>query len=186
MEIKDPKRRKEYDGIVENDNPMPRWWLTTFYLTMIFSVIYFGLSQFMGKLKISDEYAHEMTEHKKLAPASDGGDVDYEKVVSLLAKDPAATAAGKEIFTLRCAMCHAADGGGTIGPNLTDNFWINGDGKSTAIVNVILNGVDGKGMPPWKPILSAEEINKVAAFVLTLGGTRPANPKAPQGKEIPL
>lgn len=178
------QKHDEYDGIVENDNPMPRWWLATFYLTIVFAAVYFALTQY-GKLKISDEYVTAMAAHQKLAPQGgpSAGDGD---AVQKMTTDPKMVGEGRSIFLQRCAICHANDGGGGIGPNLTDNFWLNCDGKAAGILTVVSNGVDGKGMPPWKQVLSADEVKKVTAFVLSLRGSKPAKAKPPQGDERPI
>jgi cytochrome c oxidase cbb3-type subunit I/II len=92
--------------------------------------------------------------------------------------------AGAKLYQAKCATCHLADGGGQVGPNLTDNFWINGDGKMPALMKVIQDGVPDKGMPVWGDTLEADEILSLSAFVRSLHGTTPGNPKAPQGAEV--
>ena len=77
-------------------------------------------------------------------------------------------------------MCHGPQGQGLIGPNLTDTSWIHG-GKLSEIKNTIENGVLDKGMLAWKGVLSPDEINNVVAYVHSLKGTNPPNPKAAQG-----
>ena len=79
-----------------------------------------------------------------------------------------------------CAPCHRPDGGGLIGPNLTDDYWLHG-GRPTEILQTITDGVLDKGMPPWGKTLKPEQLTAVAAYVLSLHGTNPPNPKAPQG-----
>ncbi|MBC7659172.1 MAG: c-type cytochrome [Chitinophagaceae bacterium] len=91
-------------------------------------------------------------------------------------------AEGKAIFAANCAPCHGPDGGGVVGPNLTDNFWLHG-GKPDDIVAIIANGAAEKGMLSWGPILGPAKINAVAAFVISLKGTHPNVPKAAQGEE---
>ena len=188
MDNQDDKKQEqhqEYDGIIENNNPMPRWWLTTFYLTIAFALVYYVAFQFMGKLKISDEYEQEMAAHQASLPTPVASGVD-DQAITQLTSDPAALADGKAVFIGKCAVCHLPEGGGSIGPNLTDNFWIHGDGKAAGIVEVVIKGVDGKGMPPWGTLLTADEVKKVTAFILSLRGTKPATPKAPQGEEHAL
>jgi cytochrome c oxidase cbb3-type subunit 3 len=103
-------------------------------------------------------------------------DVSYEPVT-----DPGRLQNGATVFATNCVACHGVDGGGGIGPNLTDNYWINGDGSFNAIVKVIQNGVPVKGMISWKPILKPDDLLDVASHVYSLRGTQPANPKEPQG-----
>ncbi len=93
-------------------------------------------------------------------------------------------AKGKVIFEKNCAACHAPDGGGGIGPNLTDDYWIHG-GTFKDIVQTITVGVPAKGMIPWEKTLNQEKIQQVASYVATLRGTTPAQPKAPQGELVP-
>ena len=89
---------------------------------------------------------------------------------------------GKTIFTTTCVACHMADGGGGIGPNLTDKYWKDGDGSLEAIKHTITNGVAGTAMIAWSTSLKPEQIDAVANYVYSLKGTTPANPKAPEGK----
>lgn len=171
----------EYDGIQEYDNPMPRWWLATFWVTIIFSIIYLlnvpGVG--IGKGRIAD-YEAEMAKAAELAAKNDplAGLTDEQLLAA--AADPAQRALGATTFTSMCASCHLADGGGLIGPNLTDGYWING-GKPLEIINTISNGVAAKGMPAWGKILKPDQLKAVAAYVVALKGTTPKTPKAPQG-----
>ena len=89
--------------------------------------------------------------------------------------------AGEKIFQANCVACHMADGGGGIGPNLTDEYWILGGGIKNVFNTISEGGRDGKGMVAWKQTLKPVEMAQVASYVLTLGGTTPANPKEPQG-----
>ena len=104
--------------------------------------------------------------------------VDYKPVT-----DPARLQNGAQVFTTNCVACHGNHGEGGIGPNLTDNYWINGDGSFNAIVKVIQDGVPAKGMITWKPLLKPEDLLDVASHVYKLRGTHPANAKAPQGEK---
>ena len=88
------------------------------------------------------------------------------------------------VFTSYCAACHRPDGGGMIGPNLTDDFWIHG-GAPTAIFKTVNEGVLAKGMPNWGKVLKPDQIEGVVAYVQSIHGTNPANPKAPEGAKYP-
>lgn len=112
------------------------------------------------------------------APAEPEPEVNYELVT-----DPGRLEHGKQVFTTNCFSCHGMNGEGGIGPNLTDSYWINGDGSFNAIVKVIKNGVPVKGMISWAPILPEKDILDVASHVYGLRGTNPANAKAPQGEK---
>jgi cytochrome c oxidase cbb3-type subunit 3 len=94
--------------------------------------------------------------------------------------DPAQVAAGRQLFAVRCAVCHGASAQGVIGPNLTDDYWLHG-GKPSQIVATITNGVPDKGMVTWKGVLSPDEIKQAAAYVMSIHGSKPAGAKAPQG-----
>jgi len=92
--------------------------------------------------------------------------------------------AGKAIYTANCAACHLADGGGIIGPNLTDNYWKNSKGDKDGIKNTIISGVAGTSMIAWKGALTDTEIEEVTNYIMAFKGTTAANPKAPEGDLI--
>jgi len=94
--------------------------------------------------------------------------------------DAASLDAGQRLFVTNCASCHGAEGQGGIGPNMTDNYYIHG-GQINQLAATIINGVPIKGMISWKGILTDEQINQVASYMMSLRGTNPPNPKAPQG-----
>lgn len=161
------------DGIEEYDNPLPRWWLWLFYITITFSIIYWVLYPgfWQGILGYSSvkEYEGELQTAKTMLAsskpaASQGKGTD----LTALLGNKSAVEEGKAIFNQNCAACHGTDAKGKIGPNLTDKEWIYG-GTADAIVNTITNGT-AKGMPPWKA-LGSEKINKAAAYVHSLGGS---------------
>jgi cytochrome c oxidase cbb3-type subunit 3 len=171
----------DYDGIEEYDNPLPGWWVWIFWATIIFSLGYWLYYQIGPGPTIIAQYDAEVRtaaeRQAKLAPAT-GGVTD--EVIIALTKNPRAMASAKEIFTTRCAPCHGPQGQGLIGPNLTDDYWLHG-GRPTEILHTITEGVPDKGMVPWKDQLKPEELSTMAAYVLSLAGTNPPNPKAPQG-----
>ena len=169
-----------YDGIQEYDNPMPRWWLLTFAGTIIFSVIYlFNIGPVgRGKGPIAD-YEADMKAFAAAHPTTEDATVSPEALLALMT-DPAAMAIGKQTYTTNCVSCHGADGGGLIGPNLTDKFWLHGS-TMLDIYKTIANGVLDKGMPPWSKILKPEQVRDVTAYVESLKGTTPATSKAAQG-----
>jgi mono/diheme cytochrome c family protein len=106
--------------------------------------------------------------------------VDWATVTVLT--DEPALKAGAEIFKTFCAACHGASGEGLVGPNFADNFWLHG-GDFKDVCKTIVNGVPDKGMIAWASQLKADEIKQVASFILSLEGSTPANPKAPQGEK---
>lgn len=171
-----------YDGIRELDNVLPPWWVYLFYGTIIFGVVYLVRFHVIGDYTQKEEYEQDMAEaklaieeYKKTAK-----DLVDASTVEFLS-DASDLSAGEKIFTSNCVACHMADGGGGIGPNLTDQYWILGGGIKNVFNTISEGGRDGKGMIAWKQNLKPAEIAQVASYVLTLGGTTPANPKAPEG-----
>jgi cytochrome c oxidase cbb3-type subunit 3 len=173
----------DYDGIKELDNNLPPWWVYLFYGCILFAVVYLVRFEIMGgdnqEMELKKEMAQaqiDIEEYKKTAP-----DLMDEKTVTLLT-DKADLAAGKEIFTTNCVACHRADAGGQIGPNLTDDHWILGGGIKNVFHTITNGGRDGKGMIAWsKNGLKPKQIQLVASYVLSLQGSNPVNPKAPDG-----
>jgi cytochrome c oxidase cbb3-type subunit 3 len=169
----------EYDGIREYDNPLPRWWLWILYATVIFVPLYYVLPGRLGENGGNvAEYEASVAAYKSAQPPAPPT-ISGERLLAL-SKDEEALEEGQEVFTKNCAACHGADGGGVIGPNLTDNAWIHG-GTPTAIHNTLVVGVLAKGMPAWERLLKPEELDHVVAYVISLQGTKPATPKAPEG-----
>ncbi len=171
-----------YDGIQELDNSLPPWWKYGFYLTIVVSFIYiyrFHVSH-DGESQL-EEFTTEMRqgeEDKAAYLAKSANNVD-ENTVTLLA-GAADIAAGKELFQKMCIACHLSDGGGSVGPNLTDDYWLHGGGIKD-VFKSIKYGWQDKGMKSWKDDFSPKEIQELTSFVKSLKGTKPAAPKAPQG-----
>ncbi len=170
----------DYDGIQELDNPLPRWWIYGFYLTIIFSVLYVGYYEFGPGQSLQQVYEARVgaIEEKRAAEKQGGFD---DAVLLAAAKDHAAVATGGEVYATRCAACHGAVGEGLIGPNLTDEFWLHG-GSPGAIAKTIRDGVGDKGMPAWGDSITPDELKAAVGFILTLQGTNPPNAKEPQGE----
>lgn len=172
-----------YDGITELDNFMPPWLQYVFIGTIIFAGIYFvnytvlgigstGVEEYEEELRL-EAIASEARMENALAS------IDESTVI--FDESPAALSGGKAIFDGNCAACHAQDGGGGVGPNLTDEYWIHG-GSITDVFSIVKYGVVEKGMVPWEDQLSPEEIQQVSSYILTMQGTTPAVPKEPQGE----
>lgn len=172
-----------YDGIKELDNNLPPWWLYGFYITIIFAAVYLlryhvfdGENQF-AELETELAEAKDAVEaYKKTAKNL----VDINTVTLLT--DAADLDAGKNIFSTNCVACHMADGGGGIGPNLTDKHWILGGDIKSIFKTISEGGRSGKGMIAWKQQLKPLEMAQVASYLLEFQGTTPANPKAPEGE----
>jgi cytochrome c oxidase cbb3-type subunit 3 len=175
----------EYDGIQEYDNPLPNWWLATFYGAIVFSFFYVAYYHFGPGLSPEKELEDEMAaihlaqeKTKTVAPALSESDLLG------IYNDSGKRQHGATVFKEKCASCHGAQGEGQIGPNLTDKFWLHGNGSLLALFKTIADGVPEKGMPPWKGMLKKDELLNVVAFAKGLKGTKPANPKPPQGTEV--
>ena len=175
----------EYDGIREYDNPLPRWWVLLFIATILFAPIYYLAPGDAGHgAKKEQMYEKEMAAYRARHPEEGGGapTLTAERMAAIVA-DPAEVARGKTLFAANCAACHRADGGGLIGPNLTDDFWLHG-GTPLEVRNTIWNGVLAKGMPPWGRLLKPDEVGALTAFVRSLRGARPPNPRASEGVAV--
>ena len=170
----------EYDGIQEYDNPMPRWWLWTFYATIIFVPLYYILPLPFGEGPgVVAEYEAAVAAHAAAAPPPAQGAASDADLLAMLQRREVVTA-GKAVYDMNCAVCHRPDGGGLIGPNLTDEAWLLG-GTPTAVRASIATGVLAKGMPAWDRILRPAQVDAVTVYVLSLKGTNPPAPKAPEG-----
>jgi cytochrome c oxidase cbb3-type subunit 3 len=169
----------EADGIRELDNKLPRWWVWLFYITIIYSAVYLGYYHVfaMGRLS-SEEYRVEREAGDKLKNAAMER---FEKTLGTLApaSDNAALEAGRQTYTALCMPCHRADGGGLVGPNLCDDYWIHGS-NFVDNVRIIWNGVPEKGMITWKTTLNPRQIHEVASYIQSFRGTNPKNPKPPE------
>ena len=181
MTDRDELREHDFDGIQEYDNDLPRWWIWLFVLTVIFSIIYpfiydFGPGQFASETVDAEMLAIRQS---KEAIKAKSGEIT-EDLLLKLTTDSKILADGQLIYSTRCLPCHGDKGQGLIGPNLTDQNWIHG-GKITDIHKVISDGVLAKGMLAWKDQLTPEQLNSVVAFVWSIHGTNPPNPKAPEG-----
>lgn len=173
----------DYDGIKELDNNLPPWWVYLFYGCIGFAAIYLVRYELLGadnqEMELQKELAQakiDIEEYKKTAP-----DLMDEKTVVLLT-DAAELAKGKTIFETNCVACHRADGGGQIGPNLTDENWILGGGIKNIFHTISKGGRDGKGMVAWNAMLKPTEIQHVASYIISLKGTNPKDAKAPEGE----
>jgi len=173
------------ETLEEYNNPLPRWWLWLFYITIIYSIIYLalypGLGNFAGALgwTSSGEYEKEMQQAK----------INYDPVfaafstksVAELSQDSNATKVGQRLFLNYCATCHGSTASGYPGfPNLTDKTWLYG-GNPETIKLTILDGRSGI-MPPWKEALGEKGVDDTTHYVLSLSGRKHDATKAAAGK----
>ena len=168
-----------YDGIKELDNALPPWWLYSFYASIIYAVLYLGYYHILDGDTNIETFEEEMEiarldveQYKRDNPST----FDATKITAVSDTD-----AGKKIFKSNCAVCHAVDGGGGIGPNLTDEYWILGGGIKNVYNTISEGGRDGKGMIAWKNSLNPEKMQQVASYILTLQGTTAKKPKEKEG-----
>lgn len=160
-----------YDGIQEFDNPLPRWWLMTFYGTVVFSIGYWmAYHSFSGAELPRQAYANEMKraaeeEDARLAQLEREGKGVTEDQLWALSKDPKTLAAGEALFKQNCVVCHGDRAQGNVGPNLTDGYWLHG-GKAKQVYQTVSAGVPEKAMPAWKPTLGMSKVQQVVSYVL--------------------
>jgi cytochrome c oxidase cbb3-type subunit III len=173
----------DYDGIKELDNNLPPWWKYGFYATIAFAVGYMVIYHVSGSGKLQlEEYKDELLlaeKQKDERLKASAENVNEETVTAL--SDPGLILSGKEIFIKNCSACHRNDGGGQVGPNLVDEYWLHGGGIKN-IFKTIFYGVPDKGMISWKSQLSPKQIQQVATFILTLKGQTPEGAKEAQGE----
>lgn len=177
-----------YDGITELDNHLPPWWKWLFYGTIGWSAVYLVIFHLSDSLPLQDqEYQNELSyaeeQVKKLKASKPQEEIDEAKLV--FTNDQAMIERGKTVFMdNNCGSCHRNDGGGnSIGPNLTDAYWIHG-GDAKAVFHTIKNGVVEKGMPAWGKAMSPQDVRNVTFFIMSLQGTNPPDAKGPQGDLI--
>ncbi len=175
----------DYDGIKELDNVLPPWWLYGFYITIGIGIFYY-VQVFTNSEKYSqkEEYAAEVAKGKAEVEAYKKANPELFNTDVKLLTDAASLEAGKKVFTTYCVACHMADGGGGIGPNLTDDKWVLGGGIEKIFHVISEGGRPGKGMVAWKSSIKLKEREQVASYVISLQGTTPANPKAEEGDII--
>ncbi|KFE99335.1 cytochrome C [Chryseobacterium formosense] len=159
-----------FDGIMELDNQLPKWWVGLFYFGTVFCIVYICAYSFT-------DFAHPLSEYDQEYKTQEAAIAKY------LAEQPPVTiesakfsedniAAGEEIFKSNCVSCHSDGGKGGIGPNLTDNFWHNQPEKTLFknVFHVVENGVTGTAMQAWgkNGVLTGSDIEKVAAYVYSI------------------
>jgi len=173
-----------YDGIREYDNPMPGWWVWSFWACVVFAPLYMlGVHTFGWIDTYGDDFAERgaQLEAARTDYAANGPSFKTDAgALAEYAADPARATAGAAVFATTCASCHGPEGGGLIGPNLTDDFWLHGAGPEAVWVSINEGWVDS-GMPAWKDMLPDEDRADLLAFVASIQGSNPAAAKPPQG-----
>jgi cytochrome c oxidase cbb3-type subunit 3 len=176
----------EYDGIRELDNKLPRWWVWLFWGCNIFAVVYLGYYHVFAKGSLATEgqmrteYEAEMMVGNAIKQAA-MAKFEAEMGSKAPSTDQTVIEEGHQTFLKLCAPCHRPDGGGLVGPNLTDDYWIHGS-NFVDNLKTIWDGVPSKGMVTWKGVLKPAEIYAAASYIYTLRGTHPPNPKPPENQ----
>jgi cytochrome c oxidase cbb3-type subunit 3 len=177
-------RDHAFDGIQEFDNRLPNWWLWTFYVACIGSVIYWVHYHTLGTGDLPGEsYQHEQRAAAARLEAQLAANPITEEMLQKLAKEPAVVAEGEKIFKdpVRCALCHKPDGSGLIGPNLTDPFWVYGS-SAMDIYTSIQKGRPG-GMLAHEQF-GSQFVQRATAYVLSIKNTNvPGKPPEPNAKK---
>ncbi len=174
----------EFDGIQELDNPPPPWLMYIFYISIIFSAVYWLHYHVFDQGALQEEeYANEVEKFE-----AKYAEVKAEKEATFkieLLSDEADLSSGKDLYQKsNCFACHGMNAeGNAIGPNLTDNFAIHG-GAIEKVYEVISTGIPAKGMTPFKDQLSSEQILQLSSYIISLQGSNPANAKAPEGEKF--
>lgn len=176
----------EYDGIREYDNPVPGWWHVFFWLTVVFSLLYFVFyhtaSPFATTIE-ADWKSRQTEEYAKIFGELGELKAD-EPTLLMLMGDIRMMAVAEGMFVGNCAQCHAKDGGGINGVNLTDDAYKNVT-TLTGFYTVISKGANAGAMPAWEHRMTENERVLLAAYAAHLRGTTPANPKGPEGTVLP-
>ncbi len=180
----DELKKHSYDGIQEYNNQLPRWWLGTFIITVIFGIGYWLYYETFKGPGLYDELKNNMVAHnQKYQNGSAPNSTLSEENIKTLMADNTAMDAAKVTFATNCAACHGPQGQGVIGPNLTDDYWLHGN-KPDQIFNTIENGVTEKGMLAWKGVLKPEQMKGLVAYIRSLHGSSPPGAKPPQGEKL--
>ena len=173
----------DYDGIRELDNQLPPWWLYGFYICIVFAGVYLYRAHVSHTAPSSEqEYVASIAKadaDKEAYLKKAANKVDENSVVLLT--DAAQLSEGKKLFGSACAACHGPEGQGIVGPNLTDDYWLH-KGSVKDIFKTIKYGVPEKGMKSWEADFSPTQLAELASYIKLLHGTKPANPKEPQGE----
>lgn len=174
----------DYDGIKELDNHLPPWWKWLFYATIVFAVIYLFAYHVIDIAPLSaEEYQMEMARAEEVASERKlvaGNTIDETSVEFVSTESNLVN--GQEIFMSMCAACHRPDGGGSVGPNLTDEFWLHG-GSISDIFGTIKYGVPEKGMISWEAQIKPADMQDLSSYIISIQGTNPPNAKEPEGEK---
>jgi cytochrome c oxidase cbb3-type subunit 3 len=171
-----------YDGIQEYDNPMPGWWKWLFIVTILFSMVYYGVS-ITVRGSLGPAYAYEQARAEELKRQSAVALSDNAASLVSYIRDDKVRNAGAAIFASNCALCHKPDGGGQVGPNMTDDAYVN-IRVIDDIPKFVRTGAKNGAMPPFAR-MAPNDIIRVSAYVASLRGKNVPGGKPPEGAVIP-
>jgi cytochrome c oxidase cbb3-type subunit 3 len=162
-----------YDGIVEEDNPLPGWWFSMFVISIIFGVgyliVYPGLGNYPGLLGWTSAGEHDRKKAEVDAAFAQSTLSLAGLSINEIMADPKAVKMGRRLYVNTCSGCHGSDGKGSFGfPNLTDAHWQWG-GSDEQLLHSITHGRTAS-MPAWKDVLTDVQTDNVVDYVLALGG----------------
>jgi cytochrome c oxidase cbb3-type subunit 3 len=175
----------EYDGIREYENPCPGWWNWLFFGTFVFSAFYFLFFQFSpASWTIWQAYDTAVADNLRLQFAEIGELQPDEPTLVRYLHQPDWLKVGRTVYTTHCRSCHAENGEGQVGPNLTDENWKNVRVLAD-VARVVTNGAASGAMPAWQTRLHPNEIVLVSAYVASLRGQNLPGPRGAEGEVIP-
>lgn len=172
-----------YDGIQELNHPLPSWWNTIWAISIVYGIGYFIYYQFMSGPSLKEEFIKDfkIVEAKQLEYKKRESGFNQEYYAKVIADG--GVKKGKEVYDLNCMPCHAENGAGDVGPNLTDDHWLLAQGTPDTVYNVVFNGSEANGMPIWSEMISKDEIYQAVAYVMTFRNTF-VKGKEPEGVKV--
>ncbi len=173
------------ETLQEFNNPLPRWWLWLFHITLVFGLVYLALYPGLGKFSGAWGWTQEVQYDREMQRAAERFEPIFaayaEQDLAMLAQDPEALKIGQRLFLNYCATCHGSDAHGSTGfPNLADGDWLYG-GEPETVKASILDGRQG-AMPGWQEALGDAGVEEVTAYVIQLSGRDADAAKAEAGK----
>lgn len=175
----------EWDGITELNHPLPRWWFNLFVITTIFAFVYIYLYPALGNVEGSLGWTQLNQLEEQMDANRADRDAYFSQFESLdlaaMQQNEKAMKTGSRLFANYCAACHGSDAKGSQGfPNLTDADWLYGNTEA-ALTHSILQGRQG-AMPAFEALLSSQQQQEVAQYVLSLSGQATDETKASAGQ----
>lgn len=172
-----------YDGIQELNHPLPSWWNIIFWGAIVYSSMYYVYYEFMSGPSLKEEFTKEFAIVEAAQLEFKKANQKFKPELYSAVANPDGIKKGKEVYELNCLPCHAENGKGDVGPNLTDKHWVKARGTPDTIYDVVYNGIEENGMPVWGEMISSDEIYLATAYVASLKNTFQKG-KAPQGELV--